>query len=698
MNTKDFIFEIGTEEIPAGYIKNAGGKLKSFFAENLVNLHLNFENIKLYTTPRRLAIKITNLQIKQEDQLIEKTGPALNVAYDETGHLTRSAQGFLKNSGAAEKDIFIIKTAKGEKIAVKYTQPGSDTEEVLKNLIPQALKTIPFPKTMKWKNKNLAFARPIRWLLILWGNKTIDLEYKNIKSGNYTYGNRFLSLENKIVIEQVSDYEKKLEKFYVIPDRTKRKAIIQNKITKLINREKFQINLDNALLETVTDLVEYPEPVIAQFAPRYLSLPEKIITSTLSEHQKYFSISDIDGNITNKFLFVSNGDPQFNNLIKLGNEKVVKARLEDADFFYKEDIKIPFEKYVPKLKQVTFQEKLGSVFEKTERIVKNAEFLCKSLKLPEFVKDKTLRTAYLCKADLVTLMLGEKEFTKLQGYIGCKYAELSGEKQPIPQAIFEHYLPRWQNDRLPETMEGSIVAIADKIDTVCGIIGIGMIPTGSKDPYALRRAANGIVQIIAEKKINLSIGEFICHACNILKSKLPPNYKCDPVNDFMKQRINWYLQENHIEYDVIDSVMHIDHNDIPDLWSRARALQELKKSSDFINLVTGFKRVSNIIENYQEYVPFKKSLIQHNSEKELYDKYLILQKEIGKFLAGKEYGTVLKLLIEYGTIIDKFFDDVLVNVEEDELRKNRYALLLLIRNLFLKVADLSKIVFERNRV
>ncbi|KQC10895.1 MAG: hypothetical protein APR54_11530 [Candidatus Cloacimonas sp. SDB] len=698
MNTKDFLFEIGVEEIPAAYIGNAGEKLKSFFAENLVNLLLKFETIKLYTTPRRLAVKITNLQIKQEDQLIEKTGPAVNMAYDEAGHLTRSAQGFLRNSGAAEKDIFTIKTAKGEKIAVKYTQQGSDTEELLKNLIPKALKIIPFPKTMKWKNRDLAFARPIRWLLILWETKTIEMEYKNLKSGNYTYGNRFLSLENKIIIDQISDYENKLEAFCVIPDRIKRKAIIQDKIGKLINGEEFQVNFDNALLETVTDLVEYPEPVIAQFDPLYLSLPEKIITSTLSEHQKYFSISDLNGNITNKFLFVSNGDPQFTDLIKLGNEKVVKARLEDADFFYKEDIKIPFEKYVPKLQQVTFQEKLGSVLEKTERIVKNADFLCDSLKLPEFVKDKTLRTAYLCKADLVTLMLGEKEFTKLQGYIGWKYAEKSGEKQPVPQAIYEHYLPRWQNDRLPETMEGSITAIADKIDTVCGIIGIGMMPTGSKDPYALRRAANGIVQIIAEKKINISINELIHNACNILKSKLPQNYDCSPIIDFMKQRINWYLQEKNIEYDVIDSVMHVDHTYIPDLWSRARALQKLKKSSDFINLVTGFKRVSNIIENFQESFPFKKNMIQHNSEKDLYDKYLILQEQIGKFLDKKEYSTVLQLLIEYGTTIDKFFDDVLVNVEEDELRKNRYSLLLMIRNLFLKVADLSKIVFERNRV
>jgi glycyl-tRNA synthetase beta chain len=697
METKDFLLEIGVEEIPAGYIRNAVDRFGKFFSENLAKLDLKYEDITLYSTPRRIGIKIKELQTRQADRTIEKTGPSVRAAYESDGNLTRAAQGFLKNSGADINDIYTVQTAKGDKIAVKFEEKGSETGNLLQELIPEALSIIPFPKTMKWNEKDFSFARPIRWLLILLGDETLDLQFRGLKADNFTYGNRFLSLDNKIIINKISDYQDKLTENYVIADRADRKKLLQAKIEKLMLGSNNKLIEDDKLLDTVTDLVEYPEPVIAEFNSQYLILPEKIITNTLSQHQKYFSIAGSNDELSNKFLFVSNGDPRFNELIKLGNEKVIKARLDDAEFFYNEDIKIPFEEYVPRLAEVTFQEKLGSVLEKTGRIEKIAEYLSQLLKLPDFVKQKTLRTARLCKADLVTLMLGEKEFTKLQGYIGWKYAERSKEIHPVPLAIFEHYLPRWQNDILPDSMEGSVVAIADKLDTICGIIGVDMIPTGSKDPFALRRAANGVVQIIAEKGFNVHISDLIEKVYSSLEAKLKsPQNNIDFVKDFMKQRINWFLQEKGITYDVIDSVMHIDHNLIPDLMKRATALQTLKASRDFINLVTGFKRVSNIIENYNGLSSVQEDLFIEDAEKKLYKEYLLLKDKIDYVLQEKKYEKVLELLIDFGKIIDEFFDTVLVNVDQEEIRKNRYELLLLIRKLFLNVADLSKIVIDGN--
>ncbi len=697
MKTKDLLLEIGVEELPAGYIHNAVTKLNTYFADIFHELQLSYRQIQVFSTPRRIGLIVNDLQAKQLDSTEEKVGPAKQAAYDLNGELTRAAQGFLKSAGASEKDIYIVQTPKGEKIALKIEVKGSETEVLLKKLIPEAIELLPFPKKMKWKNKDLTFARPVRWLLILFGNEILELEFKNIISGKYTFGNRFLSLDNKIEINNIDEYEIKLKENFVIAQRNKRQELLRKRIEDLLIDSNLKLIEDAALFEIVTDLIEHPQPVIAEFDKRYLDLPERIITSTLSQHQKYFSLADSNGELSNKFLFVSNGDPQFSELIKLGNEKVIRARLEDAEFFYKEDLKTTLEEYVPRLSEVTFQEKLGSILEKTERIKKNADFISNLLKLPDFVKAKTLRTATLCKADLVTLMMGEKEFAKLQGYIGWKYAEKSQEKTPVPKAIFEHYLPRWQNDALPESMEGSIVAIADKIDTICGIIGVGMLPTGSKDPFALRRAANGVVQIIAEKGFDLNLEDLIRETFSNLKAKLAePENNIDFVFDFMKQRINWFLREKGIDYDVIDSVMHIDHNHITDLLKRANALQELKKSSSFIDLVTGFKRVSNIIEKFDGSISVQKELLEENSEKKLFSEYHLLKKNIDEILKNSEYGKILLLLVDFGKYINEFFDNVLVNVESEKLRNNRYGILGMIRVLFLKVADISKIVIEGN--
>jgi glycyl-tRNA synthetase beta chain len=689
MPKKDFLFEIGVEEIPAGYIGGAINKLVSFFESRLKEAKLDFEEIIPFSTPRRLAIKITSLQSQQEDEIIERVGPAKAASYDEKGNLTKAALGFLKGVEATEKDVYIKSTPKGDKIAIKKEIRGKETTEILTQIIKDVIPKITFPKSMKWRSRKLSFARPIRWLVVLFGDEIIELEIEGIKSGNVSYGNRFQKLENPVEINNINKYEKKLKSAYVVPDRQTRMAEITKQ---LFNKTNGKIVDEAYLLDTVTDLVEYPTVEVAEFDKKYLDLPEKVVILTLSEHQKYFAIHDGENNLVNQFAFVSNGDSKYSDLIRSGNEKVIKARLEDAEFYFKEDTKQSLEDYVPKLKEVTFHEKLGSLFEKTERIKKLTEYLCTELNLNEIIKNNSLRAAYLCKADLVTMMLNEKEYTKLQGYIGHLYAFACGEKPDVAKAIEEHYKSGGYYKSLSEV--GAIVAIADKMDTVCGIIGVGMIPTGSKDPFALRRAGNGIVQIIANQNFEIDLHKLIDVTFEFLEDKLekPDNNK-DIVYDFFKQRVNWLLKQTEIDYDVIESVMHIDHSNIPDLILRAKALQNFKQREDFIKLVLGFKRVSNIIEA-AEMSEVNEKLLKEKTEIFLYKEYNILKEKIGKQLPAKAYEEVLQELVVFGAVIDKFFDDVLVNIEDMKLRQNRYNLLDKIRELFLQVADISKIVVE----
>ncbi len=733
MQTKDFLFEIGTEEIPAGYISAAVNKLKSYFTSKLKEAKLSYEKISTFSTPRRLAIIVIDLQTKQEDEIIEKIGPAKSIAYDENGNLTKAGLGFL--NGVDEKKICFKQTKKGEKIALKIQKQGKDTKLILSEFIKDVIKEIPFPKKMKWNQQQFSFARPMRWLLAICGSEDIPAEFNGIITGNISFGNRFQELENPIIINSADEYEKKLKSVFVIANRDERKRMIVEQIHLLFENSSENTLEDKNLLETVTDLVEFPTAIIAEFDEKYLNLPKAVITSTLSEHQKYFPImyhkqsclcketNKIDERkmyhkqsclcketnnkernneetnkivcytLTNKFVFISNGNPENSELIKLGNEKVVKARLEDASFYYNEDKKQPLESYVPKLKEVTFQSGLGTLFEKTERIMKIVTFLNNNLELIETEKKNSLRAAYLCKADLVTLMINEKEYTKLQGYMGYNYALESGESPETAQAILTHYQGGNAKDEFPMSKVGALVAIADKMDTVCGIFGVGLIPTGSKDPFALRRAANGIVQIIDSQKFEINLHQLIDKTFKILKDKLenPGNNK-DLVYDFFKQRINRFLKQNGIDYDVIESVMHIDHSDITDLKQRASDLQKFKQREDFIKLVIGFKRVSNIIAEAKNLRVVNIQLLREKTEKSLYEKYLTLSDSLEKSLQKKDYEKVMENLVSFSILIDNFFDDVLVNVSDEELRQNRYNLLGKIRKLFLHVADIAKIV------
>ena len=686
---KDFLFELGVEEIPAGFIAEAIRKMEDYFKSFLEEEKLAFSEIIMYSTPRRFAIQIKGVQEKQDDEIIEKVGPAKRVAFDSEGKLSRAGQGFLRGAKAKEDNLFIKETKKGEYIAVKIEKKGELAKVLLKKAILDFINNLSFPKSMRWYNYKLNFARPIRWILVLLDNEIIEMKLNNLSSSNKSFGNRFQKIPNEISIENPKNYEENLEKVYVIPNRNKRKKMIKTQLTKLFENSDNHYIEDDRLLEIVTDLVEYPTSIIASYDEKYLKLPQKIITSTLTQHQKYFAVADKNNKLTYNFVFISNGNPEFSEIIKLGNEKVIRARLEDAEFFFNEDTKEPFENFVPKLSNVLFQSDLGTLLEKTKRIEKIAGFLCETLDFSQ--KEKVLRSAYLCKADLVSQMLGEKEFTKLQGYVGMNYALFSNEDKDVSKAIYEHYMPRGENDSLPSNEISALLAISDKLDTVCGIIGVGLLPSGSKDPFALRRAANGIVQIIDAFNFELNLKSIIDFAFETLGDKVKSDTEKEKVYTFFNQRVLWLLKQKNIDSDIIKSITHIDASEIVDLKQRAEDIQKFKERDDFNQLVLGFKRVSNIIsKNPQSGNPEKKYL-EDVEEKNLYQKYISTKNEIESELKHKNYSKVMSILVEFRPIIDDFFDNVLVNTDNENIKLNRYRLLGRIRDLFLNVSDLAEI-------
>jgi glycyl-tRNA synthetase beta chain len=690
-----FLLELGCEELPEKQIEIACNSISSFFGTFLKSNKLHCSSYKVSGTPRRIYLEALELDSHQKDEEILKTGPLVNIAYDEEGNLTPAGKGFLKRSQVKEEAIFIQETEKGKFLAVKYIKKGLATVELLKDWITEMIVQIPFEKKMAWSQLGLTFSRPLRWFLVLWDNLPLELDFGGIPCGNITYGNRFLGLDKAITINKAEDYIPKLREQKVIADIEERRKEIINQLAAIFPEGDFKVIEDRELVETVVNLVEFPTAVIGEFEEKYLSLPDKIIISTISQTQKYFAVQNNEGKLSNKFIFISNGNPSASKIIRKGNEKVVKARLADALWYWNEDTKHPLEYWTKYLDKVIFQAKLGTMSDKTKRIMQLVNAVTDELNITEEQKKKAIRCAKLCKADLVTNMLGEKEFTKLQGYIGKQYALASGEDSEIAEGIFEHYLPRGSGDKLPSTMCGAIVAIADKMDTVAGIIGIGMMPTGSGDPFALRRAANGIVQIISYRKWDLDLFTLANKALTLIEKQTELDKKANQnVHNFLEQRIEGLLKTNGIAYDVIDSVMHIDKSHIHDLENRAKALNALKGKEDFIHLVIGFKRVANIIAETKDFVTFNKEKLVEQEEINLYEALQTLHQDIDAALQNKDYPLALQYLIKFGKVIDAFFDRVLVNCEDDELRNNRHSLLKEVKKEFLRVADLSLIVLE----
>ena len=652
------LFEIGVEELPSRYVLKASKDLLENLKKELNKERIKFSGEVEYNSPRRMAVYISEISDMQDDFYEKKMGPSVSVAYKD-GVLTQAAKGFIQSQGLTENDIKVEKTDKGEYIYVEKNLKGVATKEIISDILLKTIKSIEFDKNMKWGKRSFRFARPIKWILATLNDEVIDFEFEGVKSGNRTRGMRLYGSQD-ILISDSSKYESELLKEYVVVDPIKRRQMVIDSIKNNCENDGDRAIINDYLLDEVYNLVEYPFAIKGEFNKDYLKLPEDIIIITMETHQRYFPVKDSNGNLVNKFILIRNA-PEFSELVKKGNEKVIEPRLSDAKFFFDEDLKIKLDDMVEKLKQVTFQKDMGTIFNKIERSTKIAKYLIDDLALPN--EKDILRTVYLAKADLVSNVISEKEFTKLQGFMGSIYAKYEGEKENVSKGIFEHYLPRYQGDILPETIEGAIASISDKLDTVMGCFAVGLIPTSSKDPYALRRATQGIVLTAINSGLNFDYIKLINRAYEIFSEdkKVLNKDVVKNVVDFFKSRLEAQLQtrfsKNLISYQINKE------SKIIDLVSKIEYLEKLSKTEDFEILINLIKRLKNISKNINKEVNV--DLFNKKEEKDLFE------------ITSKLKGNIedVNILLENKNVINNFFENVIINDEDESIRNNRLALI-----------------------
>ena len=672
----NFLFEIGVEELPSRYVNSSEKELEKLISEKLKEERIGYKSLKSYSTPRRVAVLAEGLSDKQEELYRKSLGPSVEVAFKD-GKLTKAGEGFLKGQDAQESDIKIIENEKGKYISIEKYYAGHVTKEILPDILDSSIRSLSFDKSMKWSDKQFRFARPIKWILALLDNEILDFEFEGIKSSNKTRGMRnFASQE--IEVKDIMDYENILEKNFVIADSGKRKEKILNSIKENCENDGDKVIVNDYLLDEVVNLVEYPYAIKGEFSENYLDLPEDIITITMETHQRYFPVRNSSGKLSNKFVLIRNA-PEYSKLVKNGNEKVIEPRLADAKFFYDEDLKVKLAENVEKLKHVVFQKDMGTIYEKIERMGKITDYLVEVLNLSD-KKEDIKKTVYLSKADLVSNVIGEKEFTKLQGFMGEIYAKHEGEKESVAKGIFEHYLPRYQGDILPTTIEGAVSGIADKIDTIVGCFSVGLIPTSSKDPYALRRAAQGIISVCLSQNLDINYSDLIDKTLEIFKEekKISGNEKeiLLQIKEFFKQRLLYILSED-LNKELITYIINIEER-IVTLKNRVSILEELSKTDKFEILVNLLKRTRNILkENKVIFETVKESIFEKNEEQELFN-YI---KELEKTINNQEFYHIIETLLKNAHIINNFFDNVMIIVDNESIKNNRLNLLKSLENL-----------------
>lgn len=698
--TSELLLEIGTEELPAGFILPSLKALKDILGRKLSEARIKYGEIQTFGTPRRLGVVVKNVAKKQTSITSEFIGPPYPVGFDSEGKPTKAAEGFARSQGVPVSKLTCKDTKKGKYLAVKKTIRGHATHTLLKTILPEAITTIPFPKSMRWGRSRLAFARPIHWLLAVFNGRTISFVIETTKSGRRTYGHRFMN-KKPFAVRDFDEYSAALKSAFVIPDFEERKKMVRQTAENAVRSVGGQLLPDEELLNTVANLVEYPAVTIGTFSPDFLQLPDEVLITSMREHQKYFAVIDTQNHLMPYFLAVNNTPVSDMSIVTRGHERVLRARLEDARFFFEADSKLPLAQLVEKLKGVLFQAKLGTTYEKIGRVKELTAHLS-GLVSPE-LREYACRAAWLSKADLVCQMVGE--FPKLQGIMGRIYAERSGEPKDIARAIEEHYLPTFAGDRLPESPAGVMVSIADKLDTIVGCFGVNLIPTGTSDPYALRRQALGIIHIILDKGISLSLNSLIDKSISLFGDKLssPPEKIRSDVMPFFRHRLENVMVESGFSKDVIDAVLSASCDDMVSDKARIEALEKLKKEPDFDPIAIAFKRVVNIIKQQKKLIKEGKDtlsfsdtvnpdLFQEQCESDLHHAFQQTAQTISSYLQNKAYDQGLRAMAHLKKPIDAFFDGVMVLTEEEELRKNRLALLSKIEKLFGQFADFSKIV------
>lgn len=687
---QELFLEIGTEEIPATFLPEAEKDMRIIIQKELNVQRIRYGEIHTITTPRRLCLHVSDVSERQEDQFIEKLGPARKVAFDEQGNPTKALTGFAKGQGVDIAILETVSTEKGEYLCCRKMIRGSNTEALLPGICIRFITTIPFKKSMRWSDFNLRFARPIHWILALFGEKTIPFELESIKSGNTSRGHRFMSPE-PFVVEGFSDYLTKTRERFVISSPRERREIIIAEATEAAKNAGGKVLFNEDLLTSVTYLTEYPSVVCGSFDKSFLSLPKEVLITSMMTHQKYFPLVDDRGKLMPNFITVNNTIARDPSLVKRGNEKVIRARLADARFFFDEDRKICLENRLKDLQKVVFHSLLGTSYDKVMRFRRLAAYIVQ--KIDPALAERVDRTALLAKADLDTQMVGE--FPDLQGIMGREYALSAGEDPVIAKAIYEHYLPIAAGGELPETNEGAIVSIADKMDTIVGFFSVGLIPTGTADPYALRRQALGIMGIILAKHYQLPLEDLTKASLGIFEEKKvrPTDEILADVLEFFRGRFeNQLISQGH-SYDVVDAVLAGNQLDIMKLSSKIEAMENFRQQQEYASVAVTFKRVCNIIKNFRD-GSLNPALFETDEERLLYSHYLKARDQVFSDVNREDYHAALVSLVRLKKPVDAFFDAVLVMAENEKVRFNRLSLLEAVSKLFRQIADFSKIRTE----
>ena len=685
MTTQNFLVEIGTEELPPKALKT----LATSFADNveaeLNQAGLSFDKIEWFAAPRRLAVKVLNLATQQPSKEIEKRGPAVSAAFDAEGKPTKAAEGWARGCGITVEQAERIATDKGEWLVHRAKIEGQPTKNLLNSIVANALAKLPIPKPMRWADKTVQFIRPVHTVTMLLGDELIEGEILGVASARTIRGHRFLG-EKEFEIQHADQYPQLLrEKGSVVADFNERKAEILAKSQAKATALGGVVDIEESLLEEVTSLVEYPNVLAAKFEERFLAVPAEALVYTMKGDQKYFPIYDKEGKLLPHFIFVSNINPDDPSAIIEGNEKVVRPRLTDAEFFFKTDLKQKLVDRLPRLETVLFQQQLGTLKDKTDRIEQLAGEIAKQIGADEA---KAKRAGLLSKCDLMTNMVFE--FTDTQGVMGMHYARHDGEDEEVAVALNEQYMPRFAGDELPKSLVASAVALADKFDTLTGIFGIGQAPKGSADPFALRRAALGALRIIVEKNLPLDLEDLVQKSAVLFGDKLTNQNVVADVVDFMLGRFRAWYQDEGIAVDVIQAVLARRPTRPADFDARVRAVSHFRTLDSAEALAAANKRVANILAKAEGDIgAIDVALCVEPAEQVLAQSVLSLAKEVQPLIAQGEYTAVLDKLANLRTPVDNFFDNVMVNAEDAKLRQNRLAILNTLQGLFLQVADIS---------
>ncbi|WP_417088308.1 glycine--tRNA ligase subunit beta [Megamonas funiformis] len=682
---KDLLLEIGTEEVPAHFMPGILAQLKEKATAKFQEMRLDFDEVTTLGTPRRTALLVKNLAETQQGASSEYKGPSTAIAFDKDGNPTKAAIGFARGKKVDVADLVV----KDGYVYAVSSEEGKQTVELLPTLLKELVEGLNFPKNMRWGDLDFRFVRPLRWLVALYDEEVIDFTVANVTSGRVSRGHRFLS-EGDFTINKASDYEQACKDAFIIVDQEKRRDIIKAQIEEIAKAHNGHAEITEDLLEEVIYLVEYPTALCGTFEDKYLKLPKEAVMTPMRDHQRYFPVLDDNNNLLPLFITVRNGGDYCLDKVQHGNERVLRARLADAQFFFDEDRKHSLYDYVEKLKTVVFQEGLGTIYDKANRLAELSAFIGEKVNATEDEIKTTKRAAILAKADLVSAMVCE--FTELQGIMGREYALLDGEGQEVATAIYEHYMPRFAGDAEPASVAGRLVSLADKMDNIVATFSRGLVPTGSQDPFALRRQALGIVHTIIEANYTISISEIADKAMDLLnitdsekRAEIQKN-----VAEFFTLRLKNVLSDNDVRYDIIDAVLE-NADEVAGTYAKACVTAQEIASGVLNDAIQAFVRVGNISKKAENNV-INEALFTLDEEKALYNIYVAVAKDVETALNNKDYKTAIDKMQELTAPINNFFDNVMVMDKDEQIKNNRLALLKNIDTLIKSVADFGKIV------